>query len=396
MKKIRVFFPLLAGILLVACSNDAKIEISANPTAPVLSAPSMSTTAYNKDSTAYVLNLDSTSVAETFVATAANYGVNTTVTYSLQIDKTGDNFANAQIVTSATSPSLAVTQQQLYNVITSTPLSAKVEVQTSFDVRVMATIGTSLQPVYSNVITIKIDPLNSLKPYTSVTPNLWYIIGMGDGKWTNSAAGIGVSMFPLSVVSGKAYSSSTGNGTFTYTGYFLAANGFKIVSNYSWTVSWGSSNSNGDITKPVLSGSSNNFIVPANGYYTITLNSITNTLSIVATPTASIPTTSYTSMGLIGEFNGWASDVAMSAANSAAGTNNHLWYTTYTFTANFTPPVGSGGCKFRANGGWTYNWGAGTFPVGLGTNGGTNIPFLIGTYTVVLNDIDGCFYFVKH
>jgi len=97
-------------------------------------------------------------------------------------------------------------------------------------------------------------------------------------------------------------------------------------------------------------------------------------------------------MGMIGEFNSWATDVAMSPSLTK---NNHVWYLTYTFTSDFTPPVGSGGLKFRANGGWGDNWGGGTFPAGIGTNGGTNIPFLKGTYIAVLNDIDGTFMFIK-
>jgi hypothetical protein len=364
--------------------------ILANPVASVLSAPSHATTAYNKDSAAYVLSMDSTGLAETFTCTAANYGVGTTITYSLQIDKTGDNFANAQTVTTSTSTSLPVTVSQLYTIITNVKtFNAPVKVRTSFDVRVMTTIGASLQPTYSNVQTMIIYPILSLKPYTIVTPSSWYIIGMGDGKWNYSKAGIGASMFPLSVVSGKAYLNS-GAGTFTYTGYFENAHPFKVVDNsMNWNdLSWGSSD--GALT-PVLSSSSKNFVVPADGYYTITLNSIANTFSIVP---ATAPSVNYTSMGLIGEFNSWAADVAMTAADPAAGANNHYWYTTYTFTSDFTPPVGSGGCKFRANAGWTYNWGAGTFPIGLGTNGGTNIPFLKGTYMVVFNDIDGCFYFI--
>ncbi|MBB3187072.1 SusE domain-containing protein [Microbacter margulisiae] len=391
MKKFRIFFPLLALILLAACNNDPKMMILANPVAPVLNAPSHSTSAYNKDSAAYVLNMDSTGLADTFTGTAANYGIGTTVTYSLQIDKTGDNFANAQTVTSATTDSLPVTISQLYTIITDAKtFNAPAGVRTSFDIRVMTTIGASKIPTYSNTQTLIIIPILSLKSYTIATPSSWYIIGMGDGKWNYSKDGIGASMFPLSVVSGKAYLNS-GAGTFTYTGYFEHANPFKVVDNsMSWSdPSWGSSD--GALT-PVLSSSSKNFVVPSDGYYTITLNSITNTFTIVA---ATAPSVNYTSMGLIGEFNGWASDVALTAADPAAGANNHIWYTTYTFTSDFTPPVGTGGCKFRADGAWTYNWGAGTFPIGLGTNGGTNIPFLKGTYKVFFNDIDGCFYFIQ-
>jgi hypothetical protein len=231
MKNLKIFISLLAGLLLAACADDAKLMISASPGAPVLSAPSMKTTAYKADSSAYVLSMDSAGMAETFTGTAANYGVKTLVTYNLQIDKTGNNFANAQIITNSTSDTLPVTVVQLYNIITNpTGLNAPIGVKTSFDVRVMTTIGTNTNnshSLFSNVKTIKINPLRSLKPFTLVSPNLWYIIGLGDGNWSYSAAGIGASMFPLSVVTGNAYS-STGDGTFTYKGYFQASKGFKI------------------------------------------------------------------------------------------------------------------------------------------------------------------------
>jgi hypothetical protein len=384
MKKIKIFLPLLAGILLIACNNDAKIEILANPTAPVLSALSMSTTAYNKDSTAYVLNLDSTSVAETFVATAANYGVNTTITYALQIDKTGDNFANAQTVTSASSPSLAVTQQQLYNTITAAPLSAKTGVKTSFDIRIMATIGTNKEPVYSNVITVKIDPLPPVNAYVHLIPDLWFIIGLGDGAWNYSPAGIGVSMFPLGVVS---YDATQNGGTFTYTGYFQAANGFKIVSGTSanmgtWNVQWGNAAVAG-ISSPVFdSGSSKNFQVPSDGYYTISLNSITNTLSIVA---ASTPTTSYSSMDLSGQWNGWSATANPMLAFGT--TNSHQWYVN-------VPTLATGGVKFNYNN-WATSWGNTNFPYGQGsTANGPNIANTAGSFTACFNDIDGYYYFI--
>ncbi|MBE0650175.1 MAG: SusE domain-containing protein [Bacteroidales bacterium] len=396
MKKIKIFLPLLAIALLAACSNDPKMMISPNPVAPVLSEPSHATAAYNADSAAYVLNLDSTGVAETFIGTPANYGQPTTVTYSLQIDNSGDNFANAQTIATSTKDTISVTIPQLYLAVTGDVLNAPLGVQSSFDVRVMTTIGSNLITTYSNTVTIKINPLPALKSYDLVSKiNMWYIIGLADGNWNYSAAGIGSSMIPLSLVTGKAYNNA-GDGTFTYTGYFQASRGFKIVSGAAsdmgtWSNQWGSSD--GGLTPVYKDGGSKNFTVPSDGYYTITLNSIKNSLSIV--PAASAPSNSYTSMGLIGEFNSWATDVNLTPCDASLGTNNHVWYTTYTFTTDFTPPVGSGGCKFRADGSWNSNWGAGTWPYGLGTNGGTNIPFMSGTYTILFNDVDGCFYFIK-
>ena len=375
------------GLLVVACADDAKVKISANPAAPVLSAPSQKTTAYRTDSAAYVLSLDSTGIAETFVGTPADYSVKTTVNYSLQIDKAGNNFANPLTLTSSTKDTLAVTVMQLYNIITNpspSGLNSTVGVKASFDVRVMATIGANLQTLYSNVRTIKVNPRPSLKPYNQVI-NLvpYYIVGLGDGAWNNSAAGLGKSLIPLSVVPGSVYNSA-GAGVFTYTGYFMHSNGFKLIRDIgSWTEQWGMTG-----TAYVHNGG-DNITVPTDGYYKVTLNSITNNLTIVP---ATAPSKSYTTIGMIGEFNSWGADVVMSPTFAA---NNHVWYATYTFAVNFTPPVGSGGMKFRANGAWTDNWGAGYFPAGIGTNGGTNIPFLKGTYVAVFNDVDGSYFFIK-
>lgn len=225
----------------------------------------------------------------------------------------------------------------------------------------------------------------AIMPYTATTPSPWYIIGLANGGWNNSSGGLGVSIYPLSVVTGNSYNLA-GNGLFTFTGYFQASRGFKLINVLgNWDIQWGMSGS----TYVKNNSGAGNINVPSNGYYTITLNSITDNLTIV--PAIITPTT-YTSMGMIGEMNNWGSDVAMTPAET---TNNHIWYTTYTFANDFTPPVGNGGMKFRANADWGINWGAGEFPVGLGVNNGTNIPFKAGTYVVIFNDINGCYYFMK-
>lgn len=213
----------------------------------------------------------------------------------------------------------------------------------------------------------------SIVPFTAVTPRPYYIIGMADGTWTNSAAGLGVSIYPMSVVSGNKYNTS-GDGEFTFTGYFQASKGFKLIRDIgSWTEQWGMTN--GVYTH----NTGDNITVPTDGYYTITLNSITNTMTMI--PTLLTPT-SYTKIGLIGAFNSWGTDVVMTPAET---TNNHIWYTTQTFTSD-------GGCKFRANGAWTTSWGGNSFPVGMS---GGDIPAKAGTYKVMFNDVDGCYYFIK-
>ena len=247
-----------------------------------------------------------------------------------------------------------------------------------------STIKDSLivKPLYSNVVKLKITPYEfPLFPYTdaSITVRPWYIIGLG-GKSDNSTAGLGSSLIPLSVVSGKKYDLN-GDGEYTYTGYFSAATNFKLIrdigkSSPSWAMTGGVLQLNG----------ADNITVPTSGYYTITLNSIDNTMTMVATTT---PSNSYTKIGLIGGFNAWGGDLAMTANEN---TGSHVWYTKYTFSS-------ADGCKFRApladTDPWHVNWGANKFPYGIGTNGGDNIPYTIGTFTIIFNDIDGCYYFIK-
>lgn len=229
--------------------------------------------------------------------------------------------------------------------------------------------------------------VSSLKPYTAVTPKPYYIIGMANGAWNNSASGLGISIYPMTVLSGSKYNAN-GDGIFTFTGYFWASRGFKLIRNLGdWNEQWG-------IKDGVFvhnDGGSSDIKVAADGYYTITLNSITNTMTMAA---SAITPTSYAKIGLIGGFNGWGGDIVMSPCEAS---NNHNWYTTVTFT-------GDDQGKFRANGGWDMNWGtpsqtADGDPLysftGIGKKDGKNIGVKAGTYTVLFNDIDGGYWFFK-
>ena len=149
---------------------------------------------------------------------------------------------------------------------------------------------------------------------------------------------------------------------------------------------------NQPISKAIAGEEPSNLKVPKDGYYTITLNSIKHELKveeITITPTA------YLSIGLVGQMTDWA-DNADIKLTSYQSTNNHDWYTTYTFTADSQ-------CKFRANGTWDVSWGtpssiepdpAYSF-AGIGKLGGKNMIQTAGTYVVIFNDITGNYYFIK-
>ena len=220
--------------------------------------------------------------------------------------------------------------------------------------------------------------VTAMMKFTEVKVRPYYIIGLGDGGWNNSVGGLGVSIFPLSVVDGYVYNDQ-GDGIFKYTGYFEAGKGFKLIRDLgNWDEQWGDKGG----VYVHNDGGSSDIKLTESGYYTINLNSINHTMTITA---ATAPANTYNQIGMIGGFNGWGGDIVMSAW---ASTNTHAWYKEVTFTDNTEG-------KFRANADWGTNWGSNTFPVGLGVGNGPNIPFQAGTYLVMFNDIDGCYYMYK-
>ncbi|MDL2213024.1 SusF/SusE family outer membrane protein [Bacteroides sp. OttesenSCG-928-E20] len=213
-------------------------------------------------------------------------------------------------------------------------------------------------------------------------PEMWYLIGacIGDGAWTNSIDGIGASMYPMSLVKDYTYDKKTGQGELTFTGY-LTPDGFKLVKTPGdWNDQWGMND--GAFVKN--DGGSGNITVDKAGYYTVSLNTATNEMSVVEY--AKEPKV-FGTMGLIGDWNDWGGDEFMTASSVIEGTPNHVWYTKFTF--------GDTAGKFRADSDWADNWGAEGFPYGIGESDGDNVSIAAGTYIVTFNDIDGGYAFIS-
>ncbi len=97
---------------------------------------------------------------------------------------------------------------------------------------------------------------------------------------------------------------------------------------------------------------------------------------------ASLP---YNQIGLIGDFNGWSTDVFL-----IQNPNN-----TFKWSAKVNLAT-SGGAKFRANGAWTTSWGGSAFPNGAGTtNNDPNITIPLGTYQITFNSATGEYTFTN-
>jgi hypothetical protein len=183
-----------------------------------------------------------------------------------------------------------------------------------------------------------------------------------------------------------------GNNTYSYTTQFTNQWDLKILEakymnlgDNSWGHCWGGVNGSTDATGSLVNTDAG-AIGPSTtgGWYTFTFNMNTQTYSWTA---VTAPTTTYTNVSLIGDFNGWGGDVDLTALAKAP----HNWYVRATISKD-------GGLKFRANHDWATSWGT----VKGGTIGETyyaapgteNITVPAGTYDFYFNDITGNFNIV--
>lgn len=348
----KVYFRIEAG---TQFSNPISFDVTPYPvTVPVVTNPTAST--------AVVMDKDFPDDAAISVLwnDYNTYGVN--VNYLVEVSKKGDNnfvflgnVMNLRV--------LDASNKALNDAALKAGLSAGV--QGELDLRVTAitkSVGGTINKV-SDIVTFKVTPYTAYK--------FLYLIGDATpAGWDNNATN--AEMHPLFV-------DASNTNIYHYTGYFKAG-GLKLVGKRgSWDEQYGYKS---DGVLAANDGGSGNIPVPANGYYTLTVNTTTNTYSLVAYTNTS---TIYDTIGLIGGFNSWSGDLALTQSS----VNPHIWY-----TSNVTLPVGI--LKFRANGSWDINWGSATAISGQGTQGGDNIPVNeSGNYNVYFNDIDGRYIFIK-
>ncbi len=253
-------------------------------------------------------------------------------------------------------------------------------------IRAIASVRDASFRDYSTIISSNTVSLNVIPYYINLAPTIWYMVGnnIGSSSWSNSADGAGNGLIPL-------LPSSTEDGVITYTGYFTSGTQFKfILTPGSWDDQLNFENVD-DPDGTIISdedGDNHNIGIQSDGYYTIKIATGTKKITIEAyTPES--PVKVFTSMGMPGSYNEWdPAKNAMTACESLNG-ENHIWMATFEQEAD-------GEVKFAADGAWDNNWGSEAFPYGTGTNGGANIPYVAGSYTVFLNDITGQYYFIAN
>lgn len=233
--------------------------------------------------------------------------------------------------------------------------------------------------LFSKPIMIKVKPYYVALAKAPI--ETWYMIGDGIGEksWN--------SVIPLLPLGDQKYDAKTGKGVISWTGY-LDTKGFKIRKEEN---KWTEENFGQDGSFGTFKKNASDIKVPEAGYYTVTLDTKTEVLTIEKYK-GTAPTKTYDKMCIPGSYGAeqWKpeSQTPMTALGLAA--NNHDWKATIELKED--APDG-GGLKFAA-GSWAHNWGGKTFPYGSGSNG-DNIMYKKGTYTVYFNDITGQYSFVK-
>lgn len=333
MKRIHIIlFALLGTFFFYSCEQEISgPELSTEPTAPALQSPaggeSFKLTEANANDT-----------VTTFSWNAADFGVSTATTYTLEVD-TASSFASAVELGNTNTTSLGVLTSDL-----NSKLSNQLEVNDStktYDVhfRVRATVNEYVDTVYTDVVTLSITPYEVEINYPKI-----YVAGGYQG-WDPSTAP-------------ALYSADFND---KYEGYvnITEATEFKFTKARNWNDGdWGAGGSEGEI-----SPTGGNLSISEAGYYKVNVNIGALTYEMLKTQ-----------WGVIGSATsgGWSSDQDMTYQPDQG-----IWTVTIDLTAEEM--------KFRANDAWNLDYGD-TGADGVLDQGGDNIAVEeAGTYKITLN-----------
>jgi hypothetical protein len=162
----------------------------------------------------------------------------------------------------------------------------------------------------------------------------------------------------------------------------LKAGELKFRANHAWDVNWGPVPGT---TPTSLSGYSRpgdgNMEIATEGDYFVYFNAATGEYFFGKADRDD----AFADVGVIGDATpgGWDNDTNLIKNPS----NPYKWSGTITLT--------DGEAKFRADNDWAVNWGGNTFPGGVATQGGPNIPADPGVYFVTFNSSTGEYFFLK-
>lgn len=294
-------------------------------------------------------------------------GVPSQANYTVEIAKSGTDFATPITAGTTNSKFLNWTHEQLNGFLpepTFTPYTA-----TNIDIRIKSSLGNGANAMlqYSNVITVNVTP------YTNALPKLG-VAGAHMGWALPTTAALMPQL------------ASSGYGKTNFEGYMDLNGDYKFLTplangDYNWgPANWGD---DGSFSGVLLSNSGTNANIAA-GYYLVKANT-------AATGTGSLQ---YSADPITWSVTGSATPLGWPAGSGVAGQDHDMTYnaTTKKWTVTLVL-TGGGELKFRANDDWGVN--LGKFDASRLNNdyggenmsyGGGNIPVAAsGTYTITLD-----------
>jgi hypothetical protein len=219
----------------------------------------------NLSKTEYVLSLgDADQTFETFSWTAPDYGFNAAITYTVQADVSGNEFAGAfDIVTVTHSTSASVTVGEFNQLMLEAELSP--DTPHSLEFRVESVVNDNVDPVYSVVKTA------TVTAYPTDFPPI-YMIGDATGGWDLALA---VVMYTTGAPGEYSIINEwTNDGAFR----FFDAPDWNATKQWNWTYfEGGTVDANFENAND---GDTNIRFIGTSGFYRITVNFATKTISL--------------------------------------------------------------------------------------------------------------------
>jgi len=167
---------MMLALVLSSCEDDVKTTMKQAPSAVTLAATS----------TTIVLDSAKASsiLAETFSWNAPNYGVQLSITYTLELDSANGTFGKPTTVVLDNKTSQDYTKKELNELALSLRLVPGQEGQ--IKARVRADVNTNVEPVYSNTLNITITPYSTKPTPKYPVPDALFIVGDATpGGWAN-------------------------------------------------------------------------------------------------------------------------------------------------------------------------------------------------------------------
>lgn len=271
-----------------------------------------------------------------------DYGTPTEVTYTVQVDKSGDDFDTPIDLVSTTNTFVTVTSDALNGASIGAGLTPFT--QGGLEIRIRSTVGTTQsEEKFSDVITYLVTPYSTDLPQLAVPGN--------HQGWNPPTA---------------PRVASSGFGQTDYEGYIWLDGGFKFVApDPAGNFNWGNTDYGDDGSfSGVLAESGESDITATAGYYRVRAN--TATLLYTVEPTV---------WGIVGAATPGGWDASTPLTYNAT---TKKWEGTVAMTA--------GAYKFRANNAWSINLGGDPDEDGSMNYDGPDLSVdASGTYTVVLD-----------